>query len=137
MAPRLQLTRAALFVLALLTIVAIATGQGAAPFCVAVIGIAREIAPVEQRIEGSRVETLHGLSFTIGKTGGRRVIAVRTGVGKVNAAMAATLLIDHYSPAAVLLSGTAGAIDPLLSPGDIVIATGVGHHDVGSATSDR
>jgi adenosylhomocysteine nucleosidase len=137
MALRSQLTRAALFVLALLTVIAIATGHGASPSLVAVIGIPREIAPVEQRIEGSRVETLHGLTFTIGTTSGRRVIAVRTGVGKVNAAMAATLLLDHYSPAAVLLSGTAGAIDPGLSPGDVVMATGVGHHDVGSATSDR
>src|SRR5437867_2572633 len=118
MAPRSQLTRAALFVLAHLTLVAIAAGQGASPSLVAVIGIPREIAPVERRIEGSHVEILHGLTFTIGTTGGRRVIAVRTGVGKVNAAMAATLLIDHYSPAAVLLSGTAGGIDPGLSPGD-------------------
>jgi adenosylhomocysteine nucleosidase len=53
----------------------------------------------------------------------------------VNAAIAATLLIDHFSPAAVVFSGTAGAVDPELNPGDAVIATAVGFHDFGNITT--
>ena len=45
-------------------------------------------------------------------------------------AFAATLLLDHFSPAAVVFSGTAGAVDPELNPGDVVFGTAVGHDDV-------
>jgi len=54
----------------------------------------------------------------------------------VNAAFAATLLVDHFSPSAVIFTGTAGAIDTELNPGDVVIGTAVGYHDFGNITTD-
>jgi adenosylhomocysteine nucleosidase len=48
--------------------------------------------------------------------------------------MAATVLIGHFNPAAVFFSGTAGAVDPALNHGDVVIGTTVAHHDVGQQT---
>lgn len=65
---------------------------------------------------------------------GTRVIGVRSGVGKVNAAMAASLLIERFTPTAIIFSGTAGAVDLDLRPGDVVIATAVGYHDFGAFT---
>jgi adenosylhomocysteine nucleosidase len=64
------------------------------------------------------------------------IVAVRSGVGKVSAAMAATLLLDHLSPSAVIVSGTAGAVGVELDAGDVVIGTGVGYHDYGNVTVD-
>jgi adenosylhomocysteine nucleosidase len=54
----------------------------------------------------------------------------------VNAAFAATLLVDHFSPTAVVFTGTAGAVDTELNPGDVVIGTAVGYHDFGNITTD-
>jgi adenosylhomocysteine nucleosidase len=102
----------------------------------AVIGIRREIKAVEDQIQGAKATTIQGLVFTSGTVGDTRVVTVRTGFGKTDAAMATTLLIDHFSPSAVFFSGTAGAVDPELNPGDIVIGTEVGYHDLGDALVD-
>jgi adenosylhomocysteine nucleosidase len=52
----------------------------------------------------------------------------------VNATIVATLMIDHFRPSALFFSGTAGAIDPELQPGDVVIGETVAQHDVGLQT---
>jgi adenosylhomocysteine nucleosidase len=102
---------------------------------VAVIGITREIAPVEARLQSPIVERIRDVVFTSGTIDGARIMTARVGVGKVNAAEATTLLLDHFLPAAVIVSGTAGAVDPDLNPGDVVIGTVVGHHDFGTVTA--
>src|SRR6478672_4385448 len=102
---------------------------------VAVIGITREIAPVEARLQSLAIERIRDVVFTSGTIDGARIMTARVGVGKVNAAEATTLLLDHFSPAAVIFSGTAGAVDPDLNPGDVVIGTAVGHHDFGTVTA--
>jgi len=102
---------------------------------VAVIGITREIAPVEARLQSPTIERVRDVVFTSGTIDGVRIMTARVGVGKVNAAEATTLLLDHFSPAAVIFSGTAGAVDPDLNPGDVVIGTAVGHHDFGTVTA--
>jgi adenosylhomocysteine nucleosidase len=101
---------------------------------VALIGITSEIAPVEIRLNDVTVTRIQEVVFSSGVIDGASVVAARTGAGKVNAAFAATLLIDHFSPSAVVFTGTAGAVDPELNPGDVIIATAVGYHDVGDLT---
>jgi adenosylhomocysteine nucleosidase len=100
-----------------------------------VIGIATEVAHIESALSDVATQKIRGLAFTTGALGNDRVVLVRSGVGKVNAAMVATLLVDHFAPSAVLFSGTAGAVDPELGPGDIVIGSAVGYHDYGSDTA--
>ena len=97
-----------------------------------VIGITREVAPVEERLESPAVTRVRGIVFTSGKIGNARIVTVRSGAGKTNAAIAATLLVERFMPSAVIFTGTAGAVDPALNPGDVVIGTGVGYHDFGS-----
>ncbi len=97
-----------------------------------VIGITREVAPVEERLERATVTRIQGIVFTSGTIGGARIVIVRSGAGKTNAAIAATLLVDRFMPSSVIFTGTAGAVDPELNPGDVVIGTGVGYHDFGS-----
>lgn len=102
---------------------------------IAVMGIPSEIAPVEARLSEASEKRVQAIVFSSGKIDGVPVVAARTDAGKVNAAIAATLLIDHFSPTAVVFSGTAGAVDPELNPGDVVIATAVGFHDFGNMTT--
>lgn len=102
---------------------------------VAVMGITREIAPVEARLEAAAASQIQGVVFTSGTIDRQPVVAVRSGAGKVNAAFAATLLLDHFSPAAAVFTGTAGAVDLQLNPVDVIIGTAVGYHDFGAVTT--
>ena len=103
---------------------------------VGVLGIATEIAPIERRLQDSREVAVRGNVFRVGTLNGRKVVVGRSGIGKVNAAIAATLLIGEFNPSAILFSGTAGAIDPDLHPGDVVIGATMAQHDVGLQASD-
>ena len=111
-----------------------AGAQRTQPPLVAVMAVPQELAPIVARIEAPLVQQFHGVVFTSGTVGDMSVVGVRSGVGKVNAAMAAMLLIERFAPAAIIFSGTAGAGDLSLRPGDVVIATAVGHHDFGAFT---
>jgi adenosylhomocysteine nucleosidase len=103
---------------------------------VGVLGIASEVTPVEKRLVNVREVPVQGYVFREGTLNGRRVVVGRSGTGKVNAAIVATLLIERFAPSAILFSGTAGAVDPALFPGDVVIGTTVAQHDAGLQTAD-
>lgn len=70
------------------------------------------------------------LRFHEGKINGANVIAVFSGVCKVNAAIATQILIDCFGVNAVINAGTAGAIDEKLNVFDTVISTECCYHDV-------
>jgi adenosylhomocysteine nucleosidase len=123
-----------LIAITLLAFQARAVAQQGASRVIAIIGIATEIVPVEAKVEAPIVTRIQGFTFTSGTIGGTRVVVARSGVGKVNAAIVATLLLERFTPAALIFSGTAGAIDKNLSPADVVIGTGVGYHDFGNIT---
>lgn len=59
-----------------------------------------------------------------------RVVVVRCGVCKVNAALAAQILINRFPVARMFMSGTAGGMDRRLRVGDTVVATETVYHDV-------
>jgi adenosylhomocysteine nucleosidase len=126
--------RPAVSAVGVLVLLAVATAAWAQPI-VGVLGIASEVIAVERRLTNSREVTVRGYVFRVGTLNGRPVAVGRSGAGKVNAAIVTTLLVGHFDPAAVFFSGTAGAIDQTLSPGDVVIGTTVAQHDTGSMTS--
>jgi adenosylhomocysteine nucleosidase len=92
----------------------------------------QEVTLIEEMLTDARVERIEGITLMSGRLAGRRVVVAWTGVGKVNAAMTATLLIEHFKPAQVIFTGIAGAVDPNLEPGDIVIGERTAHHDMGT-----
>jgi adenosylhomocysteine nucleosidase len=102
---------------------------------VGVLGIPSEVVAVEQRLKDSHEVVVRGYVFRVGTLGGRQVAVGRTGAGKVNAAIIATLMMTLFDPAVVFFSGTAGAIDQSLHPGDVVIGTAVAQHDIGVAAA--
>lgn len=74
-------------------------------------------------------EELYGLTFHTGLLDGQRIVLVKAGIGKVNAARCTQLLIDRYHPAAIINTGIAGGLAPGLQVGDIVVAEGLVQHD--------
>lgn len=68
--------------------------------------------------------------FYTGRLQGYDVVLLKSGIGKVNAAMGTTLLIHDYRPDVVINTGSAGGFNPELKVGDVVISSEVRHHDV-------
>lgn len=52
------------------------------------------------------------------------------GMGKVNAAVGATSVIERNRPEAIISTGVAGALDDSLKPMDVIVARQVAYHDV-------
>jgi adenosylhomocysteine nucleosidase len=80
-----------------------------------------EIGPLIEAVGRPKPRVIDGFSFWVGQIEGRPVVVSRTEVGMVHAAVATTLLIKEYSPRAIINQGTAGAVDPELNVGDIVL----------------
>jgi MTA/SAH nucleosidase len=57
------------------------------------------------------------------------VVLQKCGIGKVNAAIGATMMIEKHHPDVVISSGCAGGADPSLNVGDVVVAAETTYHD--------
>lgn len=88
-----------------------------------------EFAHLSDRTTHSR--TIGGFAFWRGEIAGREAVFVESGAGKVNAGVAAALLVDRYDCRALLMCGVAGGLDPALGVGDIVVGTSNTQHDFG------
>jgi adenosylhomocysteine nucleosidase len=82
-------------------------------------------------------EQIANISFDSGELDGHRVVLAAAGMGKVNAALVATLLADRFDCGTIVFTGVAGGLDPRLHIGDIVIADRVVQHDSGLIRDER
>lgn len=89
-----------------------------------------EIELLLARMEGKFTDTRAGIAYHRGEIMGKKVVLTRSGVGKVNAAVCTQILIDRYGADAIVFTGVAGAVDPELDIGDIVISSSSVQHDV-------
>lgn len=76
-----------------------------------------------------RYEYAHNV-FTTAQLCGKDVVLAYSKIGKVNAALSATLLIEKFHAQTLLFSGVAGAVNPSLKIGDLIYATQLVQHDV-------
>ncbi len=90
----------------------------------------QEVAILRSQMRQVQVLSLAGCEFYAGSLAGKEVILTRSGIGKVAAAVATTLLLERFSPDCVINTGSAGGFDPALNVGDLVISSEVRHHDV-------
>lgn len=71
-----------------------------------------------------------GLTFSSGLLGGKPVVVVQSGVGKVNAALCAQRLILEFGVSRIINTGIAGAMASGLGVLDFVVSTGALYHDM-------
>ncbi len=103
---------------------------------VAILGaFDEEVAILEGQLVNPRAYTIEGIQFLTGTLNEQNVVIAKTGVGKVNAAMTAILIIEHFRPNRVIFTGVAGGLNPDLQIGDIVIAQKTAQHDLGRLES--
>ncbi len=90
-----------------------------------------EIDLIRKRMQIEKIDTTAQRVFYSGTIHGMNCVCVKAGIGKVNAALTAEILIMKYNTDAVIFTGVAGGINPQLGIGDIVISKRVIHHDFG------
>lgn len=89
-----------------------------------------EVVHLIESLEKPAFETVAGIEFVSGILEGKQVIVTRSGIGKVAASLATSLLIEKFAPDVVINTGSAGGFVDELAIGDIVISSEVRHHDV-------
>ncbi|MFM2482134.1 5'-methylthioadenosine/S-adenosylhomocysteine nucleosidase [Celerinatantimonas sp. YJH-8] len=98
---------------------------------VAIIGaMEQEVTALRDKIEGLETYAFAGCEFYSGQLNGHSVVVTRSGIGKVAAAIATTVVLQRYQPVAVINTGSAGGFNPALKVGDVVISSELAHHDV-------
>ena len=85
------------------------------------------LLPLLQQVNETSVG---GFTFFQGLIGNNQVVAMQCGIGKVNAAMGALTMVNHFEPQCVINTGVAGGADKLVRVMDIVVASQVAYHDV-------
>ncbi|QOR38767.1 5'-methylthioadenosine/S-adenosylhomocysteine nucleosidase [Billgrantia diversa] len=98
---------------------------------IGIIGaMAQEVEHLASLLEDHRTRAHVGCTFHLGKLHGVDVVILQSGIGKVNAAIGTTLLLDVYHPEAIINTGSAGGFGEGLEIGDVVVSREVRHHDV-------
>ncbi|MGP4067648.1 5'-methylthioadenosine/S-adenosylhomocysteine nucleosidase [Halobacillus sp. B29] len=89
-----------------------------------------EIEKLQTEMEQTNREEIAGSLFIHGNLRGKEVVLLKSGIGKVNAAVATSILHERYDVEAVINTGSAGGFAEHLEVGDIVISEEVTYHDV-------
>ncbi|WP_320006788.1 5'-methylthioadenosine/adenosylhomocysteine nucleosidase [Maridesulfovibrio sp.] len=88
-----------------------------------------ELALLVNRLEGPSTEVFGQFIYYTGSIGGIEVALFLCGIGKVNAAVGTTLLLDKFKPDYLINTGVAGAFPGDIKIGDIVVSSEVRHYD--------
>lgn len=70
------------------------------------------------------------MTFFYGVLLGKKVVLVRSGIGKVNSAICAQILVDDFDVTNIINVGIAGGIGESINPGDVVIADNLIQYDM-------
>jgi len=89
----------------------------------------KEMLAIKNKMTNVEEEKIYNLTFYKGNINNTKYILVKSGVGKVNAARTAQILIDKFPIKSVINIGSAGGINENLKIGDIVIGEKLVQHD--------
>lgn len=89
-----------------------------------------EIAEILDACEVKEVLEKASMKFNVGSLDGRDIVIVRSGIGKVNAAVCTQILADTFGVDTIINTGIAGSLDASIDIADIVLSSDVLHHDM-------
>ncbi len=89
-----------------------------------------EVETLKAQMQINKIEKRASMEFYEGSMDGKEVVIVRSGVGKVNAAMCVQILADIFHVTHIINTGVAGSLDASIDIGDIVVSSDALHHDV-------
>lgn len=89
-----------------------------------------EVEKLREQMTEVTVQVKADMKFQRGRLNGKEVVVVRSGIGKVNAAICAQILVDSYRVGYIINTGIAGSLQPKINIGDIVVSTDALQHDM-------
>jgi adenosylhomocysteine nucleosidase len=89
-----------------------------------------ELGALLAAMPDERPVRLAGREFWVGHLDGQDVVVALSRVGKVAAAMTATLLVHEFGAEHAIFTGTAGGLDDCARVGDVVVASALLQHDM-------
>ena len=95
-----------------------------------IVAMQSEFELVSNILENAEAREIAGAKALVGELSGKQIILLKSGIGKVNAAMQVTSLIAEMHPDYIINSGVAGGIGEGMHQGDIVVGTECCYHDV-------
>lgn len=100
------------------------------------VAMEEEIKRLTTEISDTTQHIIAKQKFYDGKLHNQPVTIVQSGIGKVNAAIATSLLIDRFEVDLVINTGSAGALATNLQIGDLVVADKLAYNDVDNRIFD-
>ena len=92
--------------------------------------MADEVSQLKQEMSNVKIVQAAGMEFYQGTIGGKEAVVVRSGIGKVNAAMCVQILADRFQVDGIVNTGIAGSLRAEINIGDMVLSTDAVQHDV-------
>lgn len=89
-----------------------------------------EVTTLKERMQVEEIVTIASMDFFKGTYHGKNVVVVRSGIGKVNAAICTQILADRFHATAIINTGIAGSLQASIDIGDIVISSDALQHDM-------
>lgn len=89
-----------------------------------------EVLQLKDNMDNPQIVRASGMDFYVGKIHDVDIVVVRSGIGKVNAAMCTQILIDRFLADCIINTGIAGGLNNDIEIGDIVISEDALYHDV-------
>lgn len=90
----------------------------------------QEVAELKKFMELESETVILNYTFYVGKINQHECVLVQGGIGKVNAAISATLLCEKYNIDYLINIGSAGGLMVHQNVGDLVISESIQYHDV-------
>lgn len=89
-----------------------------------------EVEELKSKLTNVKITSKASMDFHEGILNGTDVVIVKSGIGKVNAALCVQILADLYNVTHVINTGVAGSLNAKLDIGDILISKDAIHHDM-------
>ena len=89
-----------------------------------------EIIVIRREMTIKETKNIASMEFYVGDIKGQGIVLVRCGIGKVNAAVCAQVLIDCFDVSYMIKTGVAGGLHPKVNIVDIIISSDTVEHDM-------
>ena len=89
-----------------------------------------EVNSIKSELENVEIKNIAAMDFYKGTLAGKEVVVVKCGVGKVNAAICAQILVSVFGVSALVNTGVAGSLNNDINICDIVVSTSALEHDM-------
>lgn len=96
----------------------------------------KEVEAIKNKMNNINTKVLFNHEFIFGEIKNKKVVVCKSGVGKVNASVTATIMIITFNPQIIVNIGTAGGLVEKQNTLDIVISKDIIQHDYDTSYID-